>query len=120
MSQEHRSEHPDARTHDAVPDALPEDGRQALSALRGVWRAQDQTSAELDEACGNTKSCKSMANVGFQGLAEGIETPTRHNPSIGVNNELRAAWRTKLEREGKLNTEAKSVRDLVLRSEPER
>jgi hypothetical protein len=33
-----------------------------------------------------------------------------------VGNNLRAAWKTKLEREGKLNSESGSVRDLVFGS----
>lgn len=74
---------------------------EALEVLRGVWSAQGQTSAELDEACGNTKSCKKMADVGFDGLA-------------GADEDLRTAWRARLEREGKLNAEGGSVRDLVL------
>ena len=74
---------------------------EALEVLRGVWSAQGQTRAELDEACGNTKSCKKMADVGFDGLASADE-------------DLRTAWRARLEREGKLNAEGGSVRDLVL------
>jgi hypothetical protein len=74
---------------------------EALEVLRGVWSAQGQTSAELDEACGNTKSCKKMADVGFDGLA-------------AADEDLRTAWRARLEREGKLNAEGGSVRDLVL------
>jgi len=74
---------------------------EALEVLRGVWSAQGQTRAELDEACGNTKSCKKMADVGFDGLA-------------GADEDLRTAWRARLEREGKLNAEGGSVRDLVL------
>ena len=73
----------------------------ALDVLREVWRAQGQTSADLDEACGTTKSCKKMADVGFDGLADS-------------GGDLRAAWRDQLRREGKLNPEADSVRDLVL------
>ena len=92
-------------------DDLSVDGQQALSALRGIWSAQNQTSADIDESCGNTKSCKNMETVGFHGLAEGGETPTKADSPIGTN--LRAAWKTKLEREGKLNTQASSVRDLV-------
>ncbi len=41
----------------------------ALEVLRGVWSARGQTSAELDEACGTKKSCKKMADVGFDGMA---------------------------------------------------
>jgi hypothetical protein len=74
----------------------------ALDVLRGVWNAQGQTAEDIAEACGNTKSCKRMADVGFDGLAE--ET----------DGDLRLAWRTQLAREGKLNPDAGSVRDLVL------
>lgn len=95
-------------------DSLAGEGKQALSALRGIWKAQGQTSADLDEACGNTKTCKNMEAVGFQGLADDVEQPTTANPSVG--NNLRAAWKTKLEREGKLSSEAGSVRDLVFGS----
>jgi hypothetical protein len=75
---------------------------EALDVLRGVWSAQGQTAEDIEEACGNTKSCKRMADVGFDGLAE--ET----------DGDLRLAWRTQLAREGKLNPDAGSVRDLVL------
>jgi hypothetical protein len=74
----------------------------ALDVLRGVWNAQGQTAQDIEEACGNTKSCRRMADVGFDGLAE--ET----------DGDLRLAWRTQLAREGKLNPDAGSVRDLVL------
>jgi hypothetical protein len=72
----------------------------AREVLREVWSAQGQTSADL-EACDTTKACKKMADVGFAGLA-------------GEDGDVREAWRAKLEREGKLNQGAGSVRDLVL------
>ena len=78
---------------------------EVLEVLREVWSAQGQTDGDLEEACGTTKSCKRMSDVGFDGLAE--ET----------DGDLRAAWRTQLAREGKLNPAASSVRDLVLGSE---
>lgn len=106
MSQEHENTKPTT--------SLTEEGTEALSALRGIWKAQGQTSADLDEACGNTKSCKSMDAVGFHGLVDETETPTQANPSVGSN--VRSAWKTKLEREGKLNVEGSSVRDLVMGS----
>lgn len=72
---------------------------EALEVLRGVWRAQGQTLADLDT--GHGKSCKRMADVGFGGVG-------------GDDEDLRAAWRDRLQREGKLNTEGGgSVRDLV-------
>jgi hypothetical protein len=73
----------------------------AREVLREVWSAQGQTSADLDEACGPARSCKRMADVGFDGMA-------------GPDGDLRAAWRDKLEREGKLNSGGGSLRDLVL------
>ncbi|HEY2576121.1 MAG TPA: hypothetical protein VGI74_07410 [Streptosporangiaceae bacterium] len=73
---------------------------EALEVLRGVWSAQGQTIADLDEHSGHGKSCKRMADVGFGGAP-------------GDDEDLRAAWRDKLRREGKLNTETGTVRDLV-------
>jgi hypothetical protein len=73
------------------------DTEEVLDVLRGVWSAQGQTAEDLEEDCGNTKSCKR-----FSDLAE--ET----------DGDLRVAWRTQLAREGKLNPGAGSVRDLVL------
>lgn len=78
------------------------DSQDALDVLRGVWHAQGQDSADLDDLCGNTRSCKNMANVGFEGMA--------------ADGDVRAAWRATLEREGKLNPGAGSVRDLVFGS----
>jgi hypothetical protein len=99
-------------SEDAKPtNSLSEDGQQALSALRGIWQAQGQTSAALDEACGNTKPCKNMESVGFGGLVEGNDAPAKGETSVG--NNVRAAWKTKLEREGKLGTQKGSVRDLI-------
>lgn len=78
---------------------------EALEVLRGVWSAQGQTSADLDEDCGTTKSCKRMADVGFDGLA-----------GADGDVDLRTAWRARLEREGKLTPGTGSVRDLVFGS----
>jgi hypothetical protein len=71
---------------------------ETLEVLRGIWSARGQTSADLDDA-GTTKSCKRMADVGF-GEVDGDDS-------------LRAAWRGRLEREGKLNP-GTSLADLVL------
>ncbi len=74
---------------------------QALEVLREVWRADETTADRLDENFGSTRSCKNMANVGFDGMAEGT-------------GDLHAAWRERLRREGKLGSAAGSLRDLVL------
>jgi hypothetical protein len=76
---------------------------EALEVLRGIWSAQGQTSGDLDEAFGTAKSCQKMTEVGFDGLA-------------GADGDLRSAWRARLRREGKLNAEAGTIGDLVLRS----
>jgi hypothetical protein len=80
---------------------------EVLGVLREVWSAQGQSAEDVEEACGPTKACKRMTDVGFDGLAE--ET----------DGDLRLAWRTQLTREGKLNLGAGSIRDLVMRPGPE-
>lgn len=75
---------------------------EALGVLREIWSARGQSAQDVEEACGTGKSCKKMAGVGFDGLAE------------QGGGDLRAAWRTQLAREGKLDPAAGSVRDLVL------
>jgi hypothetical protein len=75
---------------------------QILDVLREVWSVQGQTAENIEEACGTTKSCKKMADVGFDGLA------------ADADGDLRAAWQAQLAREGKLNPGTGSVRDLVL------
>ncbi|HEX4258519.1 MAG TPA: hypothetical protein VH089_25755 [Streptosporangiaceae bacterium] len=77
---------------------------EALNVLRTVWSATGQSEDELDEAFGPHgshkhgpgKSCKNMRNVGFNGDDE----------------DLRAAWRGRLEREGKL-ARSGTLADLV-------
>jgi hypothetical protein len=75
----------------------------ALDVLRAVWRSQGQHAGDLDDESCETKSCKRMADagVGFDDFAAGEE-------------DLASAWRATLEREGKLNRSAGSIRDLVL------
>ena len=72
---------------------------EAVEVLRAVWAADGQTSEDLDEACGPTKSCKNMKDVSFDGFAP-------------VGSDLGQAWRDQLRREGKLSEG--SLRDLVL------
>jgi hypothetical protein len=76
---------------------------EALEVLRDVWRSQGQTAASLGDT-GSEKSCKRMtdAGVGFEDFADGQDA------------DLGAAWRARLEREGKLSRSGSSVRDLVL------
>jgi hypothetical protein len=76
---------------------------EGVEVLRAVWSAQGQSRADLDEACGNTKSCKRMSDVGFDGLA-------------GEDEDMREAWRATLQREGKLNAAGGTVGDLIIGS----
>jgi hypothetical protein len=77
------------------------DGDEAVEVLRGVWTARGQSEADLQEAFGPQKECKRMADVGFDGLAD-------------AGDDMRSAWRSTLERDGKLNTDGGTVADLVL------
>jgi hypothetical protein len=74
---------------------------EAVEVLRAVWSADGQTSEDLDEVCGPTKSCKNMNDVTFDGMAE-------------PGSDLGAAWRARLQREGKLRPSGGTIRDLVL------
>jgi hypothetical protein len=86
--------------------AMSANADDALDVLREVWRSSGQRSVELDDATGGGKSCKKMQDVGFDDFAAG-------------EADLRAAWRARLEREGKLARSVGSLRDLVLgQSEP--
>jgi hypothetical protein len=67
---------------------------QALLVLRDIWRAREQTDLPRDDGKAG-KACKAMKHVGFD----------------EVDDDLRAAWRAKLEREGKLG--ARTVADLL-------
>jgi hypothetical protein len=77
---------------------------EALDVLRDVWRSQGQSSADMDDSC-SQKSCKKMddAGVGFDNFVDGDE-------------DLTAAWRARLAREGKLSRHGGTIRDLVLGS----
>jgi hypothetical protein len=82
---------------------------KVIEVLRGIWSTRGQTSSDLDESFGHhQKSCKNMANVGFDGLAEADA-----DANADATADLQAAWRNQLEREGKLNPEAGTVRDLI-------
>jgi hypothetical protein len=78
-------------------------GADALEILRDLWRSQTQTDLDLGADC-ETKACKKMADagVGFDDFAGPGEA------------ERSAAWRARLEREGKLAPAAGSLRDLIL------
>lgn len=69
---------------------------------RAVWATEEEVGAHaFDEDCSPTRVCRNASEFSFDGIAaEGVD--------------LKTAWREKLEREGKLNHSAESIRDLVL------
>jgi hypothetical protein len=76
-------------------------GSDALTVLQTIWSADGQGSADLDDDCGPTKTCRNMREVTFDGFGEPGE-------------DVAASWRATLAREGKLHAGPGSVRDLVL------
>jgi hypothetical protein len=77
---------------------MSEQPDEALGVLRGIWAAEGQT-LDLDDER-DVKACKRMADVNFDGLA-------------GEDEDVRTAWRSRLAREGKLNSAGGTVADLV-------
>lgn len=72
-----------------------------VQILRAVWDADPEAVAELEAQFAPKKSCKNMKHVSFDGMAD-------------PGSDLSAAWRERLEREGKWNSDGGTVRDLVL------
>jgi hypothetical protein len=70
------------------------------NVLQSVWMVSHDH-YELDEDCSPTKPCRNMKDVSFDGWAESGE-------------DLGAAWRAQLAREGKIDESAETLRDLVL------
>lgn len=76
------------------------------SVLQELWSSQGDPSAALDEDCSPTKTCRNMRGVSFDAYADGDDPAN--------------AWRRQLERDGKLDTSAGSVRDLVFGADANR
>jgi hypothetical protein len=74
---------------------------EAVEVLRSIWSSRAPEDEEAAEAFGEAKVCRNMKDVTFDGMAE-------------PGSDLRAAWRERLRREGKLSTAGSSIRDLVL------
>ncbi|MGH4015380.1 MAG: hypothetical protein ACRDSL_15935 [Pseudonocardiaceae bacterium] len=101
-------------------DGTSDKGKQSRQAMRGdwsgwkAWTAEDQANIDIKE-CTDARCMNVEVNVGYQGLVDNSVL----SQSAEVGNDLRAAWKTKLEGEGKLNAEGKSLRDTIFgTSEP--
>ena len=79
---------------------MSRESNQARLALRSIWETQESSLEELDEKCNPNRVCKNMKEVTFEGFAE-------------QGQDLKTAWREKLEREGKLAGPGSSLKDLV-------
>lgn len=65
-----------------------------------MWSTPDENQVLLDADCSPTKTCRNMVGVSFDGFAE-------------AGSDLSTAWRTTLEREGKVREGSSSLHDLV-------
>ena len=65
-----------------------------------MWSPADTEASSLDEDCNPNRVCRNARAFSFDGFAE-------------EGDDVPAAWRETLAREGKLNTSGDSIRDLV-------
>jgi hypothetical protein len=72
----------------------------AKDVLRTIWAADGDPEAALDEDCSPTKVCRNMKGISFDGYGDTDVDPA-------------TAWREQLQREGKYDPSAGTVRDLV-------
>lgn len=96
-----------------MPDDAKDDAR---TVLRDIWSATGQSTDELDEGLGRRgggKACKNMARIGFGGMARRGDADT----NTPVDEDVRAAWRARLARDGKLDPAAESI-GATLRRKP--
>jgi hypothetical protein len=84
------------------PDLTPH-SEEGLEALRGIWQAQGQTVASIEEACDTPKKkqCRNTDLMTYDGYGEEGE-------------DARDGWRNHLAKEGKIT--GASLGDLILGS----
>lgn len=107
------------RAHEKTPrsDSTSDESKPALVGMRGGfggwtrWSEEEHTKTDIRE-CTDQHCMNVEVNCGFQGLDPGSPL----SQSAGVSNDLRAAWKSKLEGEGKATSGSKSLRDIVLGS----
>jgi len=100
-------------------DSVLDDDKSTLGAMRGgfggwtPWSEEEHTKTDIRE-CTDQHCMNVEVNCGFQGLIP--DSPL--SQSAGVSDELRAAWRVKLEGEGKSSSGTQSMRDIVFGHAP--
>lgn len=109
MSQEHEKA--------LLSEGTPDEGKPALAAMRGgfggwtPWSEEEHTETDIRE-CTDQHCMNVEVNCGFQGL----DPDSPLSQSAGVSDDLREAWKSKLESEGKAASGSKSLRDVVFGS----
>ena len=74
-----------------------------IESAQAMWSTPDADQVLLDADCSPTKSCRNMAGVSFNELAE-------------PGTDLAAAWRETLQRDGKVVEGSSTLHDLVFNS----
>ena len=98
---------------------ISERGESPLVAVRGgfggwtQWSEEEHTKTDIRE-CTDQHCMNVEVNCGFQGLDPGSPL----SQSAGVSDELRAAWRAKLDGEGKPTAGTQSLQDIVFGTAP--
>lgn len=103
------------RSTDKVDDA------RALEVLREIWSANAQSGEEIEEQLRESrpKVCRNMRAIGFGGMDPSSEPTGPEGTNVPVDTDIRAAWRDRLDREGKLHPQAVSVGEMIDAGEPD-
>lgn len=73
---------------------------ETSGVLRSIWQVDESAASDVDAMCGNSGVCRNMKDVSFEDM-------------VGQGTDLRTAWREQLARDGKLDTSAGTIGDLV-------
>jgi len=100
-------------------DRAPDPGTVTPGAMRGgfggwtPWSEEEHTDTDIRE-CTDQHCMNVEVNCGFQGLDPGSPL----SQSAGVSDDLRTAWKAKLEGEGKPDSGTRSLRDIEAYAKP--
>lgn len=102
-------------------DKLPKDGAAALSALRNLWGATGRERAFFgaggaggtEAPTGRDTMVEQLGGIGFGGLDTFAQENEATTNTHKAAQNLSAAWKKTLEREGKILHPGQSVSDLI-------
>ena len=72
----------------------------AKGVLRSIWQVGDDEGSDVEELSANSTVCRNLKGVSFEDM-------------VGQGVDLRTAWREQLARDGKLDTSAGTIGDIV-------